>query len=261
MPETPTFDEILGALRRSHELLCALVRPLSDGLTAPSYCDEWTIAQVLSHLGAGAEVFGLILDAGLQGAPAPGFEDFEPLWERWNARNPAEQARDSVAAGAAFIDRLATIAAEQRAGWRLHLFGHERTMTEIARMRLSEVAVHTWDMAVMRDPGATIPEDAASLILDSLSELVGWVGKPAPDPMRIHVVTTAPVLEFRLHVDPWGARLTSAAAAGETQATLRLPAESFVRLVYGRMDGPHTPPSTTAEGIDLEVLRRTFPGV
>jgi hypothetical protein len=40
---------------------------------------------------------------------------------------------------------------------------------------------------------------------------------------------------------------------------LELPAEAFVRLVYGRLDPAHTPPvSGTA---DLDELRSVFPGV
>ena len=40
---------------------------------------------------------------------------------------------------------------------------------------------------------------------------------------------------------------------------LRLPAEAFVRLVYGRMDAEHTPPAEVA-GVDLDELRQIFPG-
>jgi hypothetical protein len=34
-----------------------------------------------------------------------------------------------------------------------------------------------------------------------------------------------------------------------------------VRLVYGRLDPDHTPASVEARGIDLDLLRSTFPGV
>jgi hypothetical protein len=38
-----------------------------------------------------------------------------------------------------------------------------------------------------------------------------------------------------------------------------LPAEAFVRLVYGRLDPDHTPPLTSRQ-VDLDRLRRAFPG-
>ena len=40
---------------------------------------------------------------------------------------------------------------------------------------------------------------------------------------------------------------------------LQLPAEALVRLVYGRLDPAHTPPVET-RGVDLDELRRLFPG-
>jgi hypothetical protein len=42
---------------------------------------------------------------------------------------------------------------------------------------------------------------------------------------------------------------------------VRLPAEAFIRLLYGRLDPDHTPSSVTTDGADLDVLRRAFPGV
>jgi len=51
------FEEvsILGALRASVEHLPSVVEPLSDAqLDEPAYPAEWTIADVLSHIGSGA---------------------------------------------------------------------------------------------------------------------------------------------------------------------------------------------------------------
>lgn len=56
----------ISALRHSHDRLRAAVEPLGlDQLEQRSYASEWSIAQVLSHLGSQAEIFGLFLDAGL----------------------------------------------------------------------------------------------------------------------------------------------------------------------------------------------------
>jgi hypothetical protein len=45
----------------------------------------------------------------------------------------------------------------------------------------------------------------------------------------------------------------------EEPATFELPAESFIRLVYGRLDPEHTPATVGQDG-ELDVLRSTFPG-
>jgi hypothetical protein len=44
-------------------------------------------------------------------------------------------------------------------------------------------------------------------------------------------------------------------------SSVRMPAEALIRLVYGRLDPDHTPSTVTTEGIDLDALRATFPGV
>ncbi len=87
----------ISALRHSHDRLRAAVEPLSpDQLEQRSYASEWSIAQVLSHLGSQAEIFGLFLDAGLAGQEPPGPEAFGPIWDRWNGKTPQAQAADAL---------------------------------------------------------------------------------------------------------------------------------------------------------------------
>lgn len=52
--------------------------------------------------------------------------------------------------------------------------------------------------------------------------------------------------------------LTGSTGEGST-ATVELPAEAFIRLVYGRLDAARTPTVRT-EGIELDDLRAVFPG-
>ena len=69
-------QERMAALWASHHRLDAATRSLTAGqVTAPSYCTEWTIAQVLSHLGSGSQLFELRLEAGLAGTEPPGQEE------------------------------------------------------------------------------------------------------------------------------------------------------------------------------------------
>jgi len=66
-------DRWIAAVRHSHDTLRALAGPLTaEQLEQRSYDTEWSIAQVLSHLGSQAEVFNLWLDAGLTGQDPPG---------------------------------------------------------------------------------------------------------------------------------------------------------------------------------------------
>jgi uncharacterized protein (TIGR03083 family) len=252
---------VLAALHGSHDRLAAALAPLTDEqLAGPSYADEWSIAQVTSHLGSGAEVFGLFLAAGLRRAVAPGAEEFQPIWDRWNAKPAAAQARDAVDADAAFLARLDALDAEERQSWRLNLFGTEQTLAGLLRMRLAEHALHTWDIAVVLDPTSTLPDDAAALVFDTLPTLVERVGRPVPETLTVDGHTSTPARRLRLELTGEGARLTQIGRDEPAGASvLRLPGEALVRLVYGRLDAGHTQPVANGEA-DLDLLRRAFPG-
>src|ERR1700747_2975378 len=100
----------IDALRHSHERLRAVAGPLeADQLRRQSYVAEWSIAQVLSHIGSQAEIFGLFLDAGLSGQDPPGSEAFGPIWESWNGKSRQDQAADALRADEALIERLESL--------------------------------------------------------------------------------------------------------------------------------------------------------
>jgi uncharacterized protein (TIGR03083 family) len=248
-PAAPTFDDLLTALRGSHERLVTALTPLSRELTTLSYCDDWTIAQVASHLGSGAEIFALFLEAGLRGEPAPAPERFRAIWDRWNAKRPEDQARDALAG-------------DQVGAWQLDMFGAERRLPDLLRMRLSEHALHTWDVVVALDPQAALAADAVALLIDTVPGLAERVGRAASGHAHVRVTTTDPGREFVLELTHTGVRLAPAAAGAEDapEASLRLPAEALLRLVSGRLDASHTPSSVVAQGVDLDVLRGAFPG-
>jgi uncharacterized protein (TIGR03083 family) len=248
----------IGALRHSHERLRALVEPLDEGqLEEPSYASEWSIAQVLSHLGSQAEIFGLFLDASLDGKEPPGREAFGPIWDTWNAKSPQAQASDGLSADQATLERFESLDADQLASLHLQLFGRELDAAGLARMRVGEHAVHTWDVAVALDPAATLSPDAAGLLVDTLGQLAARTGKADGKQRRLLVTTSDPGRRFVLET---GEAVTLAPADGEENLPeLRLPTEALVRLVYGRLDPAHTPPAD-ASGVDLDDLRQVFPG-
>jgi uncharacterized protein (TIGR03083 family) len=249
----------IGALRHSHERLQEVAGPLDAAqLEQPSYASEWSIAQVLSHLGSQAEIFGLFLAAGLTGQDPPGREEFVPIWEVWNAKSPQAQASDALRADQATLEQFESLDDEQRARLRLQMFGMDLDITGLARMRLSEHAVHTWDVAVALDPAATIEPDAVALLIDMLGQFVGRSAKPDGRQRRVRVVTTDPERSFILETGP-AVTLTESDGADEGLPELRLPAEALLRLLYGRLDPAHTP-SVVAKGVDLDELRAIFPG-
>jgi uncharacterized protein (TIGR03083 family) len=257
----------IAALRRSQDDLAALVgRRDVDQLQANSYCTDWTVAQVLSHLGSGAEIFGLVIDAGLEGTDPPGREQFGPIWEAWNSRDPSEQANDCLSANEAFVSRLEGFDEEQHEAFEVSLFGMELGSARLAGMRLGEVALHSWDLVALEDDGAQVADYAVELLIDVVDQMAARIGKSDGEERRIEVVTTEPARRFVLvtgenvSLNQDSAEADAASVDPEESDRLELPAESLIRLVYGRLDPAHTP-AYEADGVDLDVLRSIFPGI
>jgi uncharacterized protein (TIGR03083 family) len=252
----------IGALRHSHDRLQAIAEPLGlEQLQQRSYASEWSIAQVLSHIGSQSEIFGLFLEAGLTGQDPPGRDEFGPIWASWNAKDPQAQASDALQADEATLERFESLDADQRARLRLHIWGMDVDTTGLARMRLSEHAVHSWDVEVALDPSATVAPDAVGLLIDTLGPFMARGAKPDGKHRTVRVTTTDPERHFILET---GEAVTLSPSDKETAPEpglpeLSLPAEAFLRLVYGRLDPAHTPPAETS-GVDLDELRKIFPG-
>jgi len=258
----PGIDVWLSALHGSHDRLVEVAGGLSaQQVSGPSYASEWSIAQVLSHLGSGAEIFSLFLQAGAQGQPAPAVEDFQPIWKGWDAKAPADQASDSLKADAEFLGQLDALTPQQREQWSLSLFGASQGLADLLRLRLGEHAVHVWDIAVMQDERATLAAGVVALLIDGIGQLVARAGKPTLEALRVAVITEQPTRQFVLVADNAHVALEAdqtANSAGD-EGRLRLPAEALIRLIYGRLDARHTP-EVAAEAVDLDALRQLFPG-
>ena len=248
----------IAALRRSSDRLAGLVNALdTEELGAQSYDTEWSVAGVLSHLGSGAEIFGLFLDAGLGGTEVPGREAFVPVWERWNALDPRGQADLFVEVDSVLVERFESLGPADRDRFHLDLFGNATDLTGLVRMRLSEHAVHSWDVAVVRDESARVDSAAVELLVDTLPTLVARAGKSDGHERTVRVETTSPARAFALVVGE-GVEL-SPDAGTSAHPTLSLPSEALLRLVYGRLDPAHSQ-GVTSDGVGLDELRPLFPG-
>jgi uncharacterized protein (TIGR03083 family) len=253
-------DPWLRALRASHDRLVTIVGTLDSGdLTRQSYASGWSIAQVLSHLGSGAEIFSLNVTAGLAGGDPPAGEKFQAIWDVWNARPPQEQASVSLAANEEAVSRVEGLSAEKRDAFRVQMFGMTLDLAGILGMRLSEHAVHTWDVAVAVDEAARVSSDAVALLIDGLPQMMAWMGKKAADPAVIAVTTTDPARTFTL--DTGGVSLTAGTGDGDAAGSLDLTAEALLRLVYGRIgDSGEGTGEVRASNVSLDGLKAVFPG-
>jgi uncharacterized protein (TIGR03083 family) len=243
-------------LRASVVRLHELVRGLDvDQLESPSYASDWSIADVLSHLGSSA----VLLRQRVQDTRA-GVEttlDAQPIWDEWNAKTPRAKADDALAEDERVVEDVEAVSPEE---WeRLTInFGPVTVGLDVAvTLRLNEHALHTWDIEVMFDDEAQLPPDAAAVIIDNLGFIARFTARPTGDEREVWVRTSHPERHFTVRLTTDSATLLEG-DAGE-QPDLELPAEAFCRLVYGRLDPDHSP-SVVANGEVLNTLRRVFPG-
>lgn len=251
------------ALRASHDLLADLASALDEGdPTRMSYCSDWTIAQVYSHLGSGAEINLEWLKAAREHAEPIGQEAMQAIWARWDARGPQEQVTEAIRADARLVEAFEAMSAEDLAAAHLTLFGGmlELDGDGLALFRLPEHSVHTWDVAVALDPAARVASYAVELLIDGLGGRLNWLAKPSGATWSVLVETTGPDRTFTLAATPESVTLTPG-GADQPDGVLRLPAEALLRLVYGRLD------DSNADGVDasgakvsLADLRAVFPG-
>jgi uncharacterized protein (TIGR03083 family) len=249
--------EQLAALEASVSRLRDIAETLdAEQLRAPAYPRDWSIADVFSHVGSGAVVTQLRLDAGLAGTElADNFA--QPIWDDWNAKTPEAKTADALSADRALLDRVESLTDEERARFTVSMGPLHVDLAGLLGLRLNEHALHTWDIEVVLDPSAALAPDATRLVVENLGMIVRFAAKPTGTQYDLHIRTTEPVRNFELLLGEGTASLSPSDDRHEPD--LELPAEALIRLVYGRLDPDHTPP--VRGSADLDELRRAFPGV
>ena len=251
------MDTPVGALRASVGRLHDLASGLDDAqIVSPSYCDDWSIAQVLSHLGSGAVISLRGLQDVRAGTTTP--EGFNPsVWDEWNAKTPRAQADEALEADEALMEAYEGVDDSERERLTFPMGPLSLGFDELVGLRLNEHTFHSWDIAVMLDGSVGLPEDATALVIDNLSLIARFTGRPNGEERTIAIHTTGPRRDIALRLSTDGV----AVGAGDPgqQPDLELPAEAFCRLVYGRLDPDHTPPFRGDAAL-LNGLRAVFPG-
>lgn len=256
-------DRTIAALRAVHDDLAALVPTLTDEqLIGPSGASEWSVSQVLSHMGSGAEITFANYEASLRGDEAPSQDFNESVWARWDALTPQEQAAGVIPVASAVVEFLEALTPDQRETLQVKLgfMPFPLPLTTIVGMRLHENTLHFWDVRVALDSEAQLDETASAVLFEHLDAdmgfLLGFIGKAdaLANPARV-----------RVGVSDLGFVITDSVSVttsiGEATATIHGPLESVLRLTAGRLTPGRTPAAVSVEGnVTLDDLRRVFPG-
>ena len=261
---TTQADQIIETLRAGHDELDTIVAKLRpEDLTRGSAAAEWTVAQVLSHLGSGAEIFLAILEGALDGSGVPAGDFNQSVWDRWNAMSPGEQAAGFLVSNEKLVQRYEGLDDRQRAELEVD-FGFMPEPLDVAAavgMRLSEFTLHSWDVRVVFDADATLQPEAVGVLLDGIGGTIAWAGKAdrLDGAARIAVRTTDPDRAFGLAIED-SVQVVEVPDAADGELTA--PGEYVVRFLTGRNSAQFTPASVTftSENLTLDELRAVFPG-
>ncbi len=205
------------------------------------------------------EITPSTLESALTWATPP---DDSSVWDRWDAMSPREQADGARASDAALVERYEGPDTGTGADLQITLgflpapVGLDLSGT----LRLNEQALHPWEVA--SDDAAAVQPAAVPVLLEGfagqLGGMLGFLGKPGPEATR-EVRTSSPDLALTLRTGEQVALSTGEPSAYD--GTLALPAEAFLRLVFGRLTSGRTPDGVPVDGpLDLSALRAVFPG-
>jgi len=250
---TPQLDALWASVARLREI----VGPLADSqLEQQAYPTEWRIAEVLSHLGSGAVIMRRRVSEALAGRQLA--DDFAPsVWDEWNAKSPRQKADDGLAADEALIEQWDGVSDSERSAFSTSFGPLTVGFDDLVGLRLNEHTLHTWDVEVALDPSATLHREQTALVVDNLALIARYTAKPTGSLATIAVRTTDPARDFVIDLMRDAITFSPEPADGPDQLTL--PAEAFVRLVYGRLDADHTP-AFEGDPETLGELRKVFPG-
>jgi uncharacterized protein (TIGR03083 family) len=223
-----------------------------DGWIEQSYCTDWLVFSVVSHIGSGSRIGGLRVQAWVGNAPAVTRETMQEIWGHFDALEPSQMYASFASA---VRDYLAVEAATPDAAGLQEVdgFAGKRPLYAYQLSRTWELACHSWDVYVARDRLGVLDPAA----VDLLGAHLHLINLPF-DKERGAALATRPIA-FQLAdsgrtytLDPTAERprVTQAADAGDAPLIVSGPDEEVIRFVSGR----HFVPGSRSR---LEVARGT----
>jgi len=233
------LDSVVAAIRQELEVLDRYLAALKpQGWSGPTACTEWSVQKTVSHLGSGAELHLGALRTNLDGAEPIGDEARRGVWDHFDSLAPEPLHAEFRERMRAYLDYLTSLPADKRAG-RVQSFAGDTSVADFAQFRLFELSLHSWDIRVALDPTARLlPGSARANFPHALGGLNRRANRAAKAEMTGAVYrfkVFGPVAE-RFAISVRDGNVEVGDAPHETAlATVRLPAEAFIRLYTGRL--------------------------
>jgi uncharacterized protein (TIGR03083 family) len=253
-----TFADRVQVLQSESERIKQYLHALpAAALSKPSACTQWQVQDVIAHLIGVAELYASSVSRGLQGdtRPPPGRL---PAGQATAAISAESIAQRSIAARQtlgnqllatfdAANDRLNSLLAglklEQRDIPCYHAGGIVKAQN-FMDLRLKELAVHEWDIRAALEPEAHVSPASIPAIMTTISESIAsgslrwafWAGPYLTTTVRYHFVMTGLGPSKPDIVVERNTLRMEDAGDSRPRVTMRCNTETYVLLVYGRLD-------------------------
>ena len=253
-------EERLEILRAETEGLEEYLRDLpQEAWDRPSACDEWSVADVVAHLTSLSKNYPPRIIRALQGDASPDMPEHRRLGS--GQIDPA-QGRDQVIVLrqelgdqllSEFIkDNQATDQALAKVGpqdWDKLVYRTVGTepLRNIVDMLITERTVHGWDIRSRFDPQASLSPECVPIIVERIAQRSRWWSFKeglAPLPLRYRFEVTSPTHYSVDVVVTEENQFMEVASSRDAQVTFKCDGETFVFLMYGRMN----PEAAIADG-------------
>ena len=234
------------------------------GWVEQSYCSDWLVYQVVSHIGSGSHIGGLRIAAWVGGGEAVTRETMQQIWAHFDSLRPEEMY---ASYSDAVKEYLATEARtpDEAGVQEVDGFAGRRPLYAYQLARTWELACHSWDVYVSRDRAARLDPAAVSLLAANLqlvnlpldkgraSQLSGL------NPVAFHLPEAG--AWYTLDLSAERPRVARADSAGEAPLVIEGPDEEVIRFLSGRQFVPGARSQLEASKgsvQDLASLRRAF---
>lgn len=261
--ESNPYPRIKAYEQREIERLDTYLQRLDPvGWVEQSYCSDWPVYQVVSHIGSGSRIGALRVRAWLGAGEPVSRETMQQVWGRFDSLGP-EQMYPAFADATREYLQVEASTPDAEGLREVDGFAGKRPLYAYQISRIWELACHSWDVYVARDPLVRLDPDAVDLLAANLQ----YVSLPL-DKERASALQTKPIA-FELGdsgltyvLDPTAERPRLSAGDGSDAAlVVRGPDEEMVRLISGRhfVPGARTQLEVSRGSTqDLNLLRRAL---
>lgn len=235
----------------SERLIHYLNNLTPDAWSRPSACAAWEVRDVVAHLTAAVDMFAGNISRGVRGDSSPpeglppaGMVDMAARMEANALRSIAlreslgETLLPTFSARCDYLNRL--LAGLGSKDWDTPCYHPAAAITvrTYIDLRITELAVHEWDMRSKLEPSAHLSAEALPAIMDLIPVfLVGRLFQPGSSlsaPVRYRFELTGTTPGWHDILAGGGKALMEPATASPAAVKFRCDTETFVLLAYGR---------------------------